>query len=519
MQLNTGLSWGTRRRLDLPLRLRAHHAVAVSARVQPLLSSSGERARRQIVALVFVIYLLAIFEGSLRKWVVPQFSQYLFFVRDPFLLLAYGIASAHGFWPKRSFFCKLSFALCGLGVLLAAVQAMTGGHSDTRLLLAAYGWRSYFMYAPLAFLVGAQFRQADLQRLYKLTLLLAVPIGILVAAQFFSPPGAAINVGSASEQELQFRGLGQNEERTRPMGPFSSGAGQQQFVATVCALLLAFFIAPKRITQPPLWMLLAAASGLMTCVALSGSRGTVLQCGIAVVFAMLVGVLGRGGALKGRALLWPLALAGAAVVLYPVLFPEGFAAFSERWTHAQQTETRSFEGGVFGRALFGLVDFLDLVEKVPMLGYGLGYGGNASTLLKAEVDGVLPGKLAETDFARHMVDLGPLFGMGYIVFRLAFAVWLAAMVLRATRQAPDPLPMLLLSYVGYTVVMGQITGQGAINVYGWLFAGVLIAACNQATSRAPGATPTQSQAQTQVRNPVGRSLGRRLVRGMAPRRV
>jgi hypothetical protein len=486
------------------LRARAAAPAAAPAALSPL-SAAGERARRRVVVLVFAIYVLAIFEGSLRKWVVPELSQYLFFIRDPFLLLAYAIASAHSLWPKRSLFCKLSFVLCGVGVLLAVVQAITGGHSDTRFLLAVYGWRSYFLYAPLAFLVGAQFRQAELLRLYTLTLWLAVPIGVLVAAQFFSPSGAAINVGSAAEQELQFHGLGQSEERTRPMGPFSSSAGQQQFVATTCALLLAFFIAPKRLAQPPFWVLLASAGGLMTCVALSGSRGTVLQCGIAVVFAMAVGVLGRGGSLKGRALLWPVALSAAAVVLYPVLFPEGFAAFSERWIHAQKVESHSFEGGVLGRALFGLVDFLDLIEKVPLLGYGLGYGGNASTLLHAEIDGVLPSKLAETDFARHMVDLGPVFGIGYIVFRLSLAVWLSAMVLRATRQTADPLPMLLLSYVGYIVVMGQITGQGAINVYGWLFTGLLIAACKQKDVRLPAVTWRQ------------RVLWRQPHRGHAPR--
>jgi hypothetical protein len=464
-----------------PLRLLAVHRGASTA-AAAVHSPRAERARRQIVALVFVIYLLAIFEGSLRKWVVPQFSQALFFVRDPFVLMAYGLATVHGLWPKRNLFFKVSLGLCVVGVLLAAVQAMAGGASEHRLLLAAYGWRSYFMYTPLAFLVGAVFGREDMLRLFKLTLMLAVPIALLVAAQFFSAPGAPINVGSAAEEELQFRGLGQNVERTRPMGPFSSGAGQQQFVATTCAILLAFFIAPKSIRQPALPWLLVGAAGLMTCVALSGSRGTVLQCVISLVFALAVGVLGRGGGLKGRAFLWPLVLAAGAVVLYPLLFPEGFAAFTERWTHAQQTEVRSFEGGVFGRALFGLVDFVDVIDKVPTLGYGLGYGGNASTLLRAQVDGVQPGKLAETDFARHMVDLGPVFGMGYIVFRLILAAWLVGLVLRATRQSSDPMPMLLLSYAGYIVVMGQITGQGAINVYGWLFTGLLIASCKAAST-------------------------------------
>ena len=451
---------------------------------------------------MFLIYLLAIFEGSLRKWVLPQYSQYLFFIRDPALILAYAIATRHALWPRGQALFTASLWMAGLGLLLAALQAASGAASDLRLILGVYGWRAYFLYVPLAFLVGSVFLQVDLLRLIKLTLFLAVPIGALVMTQFFSAPGATINVGNAAEEELQFRGLGQTGERTRPMGPFSSGAGQQQFTATAFAIALACFIAPRRIRQPSFMLLALGSGGVLTAIALSGSRGTVLQCGLALLFALGLAVLGRGGAVKGRALVWPVALVVASLLLYPVIFPEGFAAFSERWTVAAAAESKGFEWGVLGRAFFGLVDFLRLAGDVPLLGYGLGYGGNASITLGASIDGVKPGWLAETDFARHMVDLGPLFGMGYIVFRLVLATWLTAMVLRVTRRSDDPLPMLLLSYVAYVVVMGQITGQGAINLYGWLFTGLLIAACRHATSplRQPAAAlrprPLQSPSWT-----------------------
>jgi len=45
-----------------------------------------------------------------------------------------------------------------------------------------------------------------------------------------------------------------------------------------------------------------------------------------------------------------------------------------------------------------------------------------------------------------------------------------------------------LSFVAYVLVMGQITAQGSINVYGWLFLGLLIAACRHAAPR-PVARP------------------------------
>lgn len=477
-----------RRQRPLPRAPRALRGAAASPAtaqpqraITPPLSAAAERGRQQVVALVFLIYLLVIFEGSLRKWVLPQFNQYVFFIRDPVLIVAYAIAMRHGLWPRGQALFTASLWLAGAGLLLAAVQAATDPHSDLRLILGVYGWRAYFLYVPLAFLVGAVFRPADVLRLCKLTLLLAVPIAVLVTAQFFSSPGAAINVGNAAEEELQFRGLAQTGERTRPMGPFSSGAGQQQFTATACAIALAFFIAPRRIRQPSFVLLALGAGGVLTAAALSGSRGTVLQCGLSLLFALGLAVLGRGGAVKGRALLWPVALVLAALLLGPLLLTEGFAAFTERWLVADAAERKGFEWGVFGRAFFGLIDFVRLMGDVPLLGYGLGYGGNASITLGASIDGVKPGWLAETDFARHMVDLGPLFGMGYIVFRLVLAAWLTVRVWRATRRSSDPLPMLLLSYVAYVVVMGQITAQGAINLYGWLFAGLLIAACRHAT--------------------------------------
>ena len=464
---------------------RAHTAVAMPQGLPGM--AAKERARKTLVAAVLLIYLLAIFEGSLRKWVLPQFSQYIFFIRDPVLLYVYLLATQAGLWPRRSAWLQLSWLLAGLGVVLVVVQAAVGGFSDTRLLLAVYGWRSYFFYLPLAFLIGDQFRRADLARFAKLTLLLAVPIAALVTLQFYSPINSPINVGLASDAEFQFRGLGLNGEHTRPMGPFSSGAGQQQFVATATVFLLAFALLPAARRGFSSVLLGVAAAAVMVCAALSGSRGTVLQCVLAGVFAVLLGLIGRGAALKFKALTLPALLGLTALVLYPIVFPEGFAAFTDRWTNAGKAES-NFQGGVFGRALYGFVDFIRLVDAVPALGYGLGYGGNASITLRAEVDGVKPGNLAETDFARHMVDLGPALGMGFIVLRVTLALWLARRVWRATRASADPMPLLLFSYASYAIMLGQITGQGAINVYAWLFTGLCIAACQQA--RIPSSGPT-----------------------------
>ncbi len=463
---------------------RAPHALpdavagaARAVRTAParLADTAAERARKRLVHVVLIIYLLAIFEGSIRKYVAPQFGQYIFFVRDPFLIYAYLLATRYALWPRHSGFFTLSVFMCGFGLLLFVLQTAVGGLDNTRVLLGIYGWRGYFFYVPLAFLIGAQFRSEDVMRFAKVTLLLAVPIALLVALQFSSPQGSPINVGIAAEEELQFKGIGLDAERIRPTGPFTSSSGQQQFVATASAFLLALLLIPAARRKIGFVPLMVAAGAILTCVALGGSRGTTLQCALNGLFALAIGVVGRGAALKAKALALPASLAAAAVVLYPIVFPVGFATFVNRWDTAASNEA-NFEGGVLGRALYGFIDFFRLVEAVPALGYGLGYGGNASITLGAVVDGVMPGKLVETDFARHMVDLGPAFGLCFIFFRIALVIWLIRLVLRTTRRVSDPMPMMLLAFASYVLLLGQLTGHGTINVYGWLFTGLCIAA-------------------------------------------
>ncbi|MES2099786.1 MAG: hypothetical protein V4569_08210 [Pseudomonadota bacterium] len=470
------------------------------------LGGVNEHARRRLVALVLVIYLLAIFEGSIRKYVVPQFGQYVFFIRDPFLIYVYVLATRFGFWPRNNGLFRTSLFMCGFGLLLFVLQTGIGGASDTRIVLGVNGWRSYCLYVPLAFLIGEQFRAADLARFAKLTLLLAVPIAVLVSVQFASPPGAAVNVGVAAEEELQFKSVGLDREHIRTTGPFTSNVGQQQFVTTACAFLLALLLLPASRRGVGVTPLMVAAAAILTCVALGGSRGTTLQCAMNVGFALVIGLIGRGAALKAKALALPLSLSAAAIVLYPIVFPTGFMTFMARWEGAARSEA-AFEGGVFGRALYGFIDFVRLVDVVPALGYGLGYGSNASITLRAEVDGVMPGFLAETDFSRHMVDLGPAFGLCYIAFRVALVIWLARRVLTATRSVADPLPMMLFAYAGFVLLSGQITGNGTVNIYGWLFAGFCMAATRVAlvSARAPAVPLVRAPAPTRRRLPARRS--------------
>jgi hypothetical protein len=429
-----------------------------------------------LVRLVFFIYLLAIFEGALRKWVAPQLSQYIFFIRDPFVIWAYFIAFNHRLWPHRSIPLRIGWVVAGIGALIAFLQIALSGFDQFTILLAGYGWRNYFLYLPLAFLVGEQFSRRDVMRLCRLTLWIALPVAFLIALQFAAAPDAPINVGNATNAAAQFRGLGLDGDHTRPMGTFTSAAGQTMFVSSAFAFVLALLILPGKKRPIGLATVLVGAIAVLSAVALGGSRYAFIHCGLSVAGAMLLGLFIKGMATKGRALLIPLGLALSAAIMYPVVFPEGFSAIAGRWNNAAEVETAQFgHSAVVGRALYDMVNFIDLLHVAPALGYGLGYGGNASTSLGATIEGATPLELAESDWARHIVDLGPVFGCAFIVCRIAFVLWLGKRVFLASRRRSDPVPALLFTFIASELFYGQVTGHGTINIYIWLYTGLCLA--------------------------------------------
>jgi hypothetical protein len=427
-----------------------------------------------VVALVLVIYFLAIFEGVLRKWLLPQFAQYLFFIRDPFVLCAYAIASLNRLWPRHSLALKIGLCTTAFGTAVAFLQSVMHGFDGTALLLTVYGWRNYFLYLPLAFLIGSTFTRRDIDRVWQLTALLAIPIAVLVFMQFRSPPDAPINVGNAVNGIVQFQGLGQDETHTRPMGTFTSSTGQTMFLGSAFAMLLALIVTPARRKSRHLLILLGMA-GVLSAVAFSGSRYTMLHCALAMAGALVIGLITRVPAVRLRAIALPILLTLAVVVLYPILFPAGFSALVHRWTAASSFESQQ-GGGLAGRALSGLTAFVPLLTDTPALGYGLGFGGNASTTLGATINGVSALQLAESDWSRHIIDFGPVFGLLIILLRIGMFFWLLRMVWRYTRASGEALALLLFAFVGNELLYGQITGHGTVNVYGWIFMGLCLAA-------------------------------------------
>src|SRR5438045_3209696 len=80
--------------------------------------------KRAIRGLIWIYFFLLMFEGVLRKWLLPSLSDPLMLIRDPFLLAIYVLAIASGAFPLNGYITILSL----LGSLAVFLGMAIGTH-------------------------------------------------------------------------------------------------------------------------------------------------------------------------------------------------------------------------------------------------------------------------------------------------------------------------------------------------------------------------------------------------------
>jgi hypothetical protein len=433
--------------------------------------------------LIFIIYWFLIFEGALRKWGLPELHRVFFFSRVPLTLILYWGAVRSLCWPRTTWPLLMAYGFAAIALILVAIQITAGGYDHRYLLIAGYGWINYFFYIPLAFLIAEQFGRADLERLTRNTLWVAICAAPVVAWQFSVPAEAVINLGAGLDESEQFRNLGAALGYVRPTGFFTSTLGQQAFMGAALALTLAAWILPERERRVGWPVLIAGTLAVFLMLALSGSRGLFFLAGLVAATTIVAGVLTRRGAVMTRAVLWPALGIAFAIFLWPLLLPTGFEVFITRWLDAWSSESREFSYGPFGRVAYTFYAFAYYLADTPFLGYLLGFGGNAVWRL----DWVrLPTAASEwagygiwgleSGWAIHLIELGVPVGLLFIFYRVGLTVWLGWRALRAACCAGDPLPLVLFGFVGIILLNQPLTSHGTVNGFGWMFLGFCLAA-------------------------------------------
>jgi hypothetical protein len=428
-----------------------------------------ERPRRWIAILIFIVYWLLIFEGVLRKWVFPGFHQILYFIRDPFVLATYIIAIKYKLWPKWTPIFTTAVYLGIAFLLLGLVQSLT---SQVTPVIVLYGWRNYFFYLPFAFIIGEQFRGQDLARLVRHTLYVAIPISILCYQQFKSSADSVLNASynTSSLPMLVAEGI------VRTSGTFTISTAQTLYIGSVLAMLFAVWLLRAQyrpVNRIALW---ASSFATLAMFAVSGARSVFIYAAIIAAFAFAsVFIIGSHKQLVRRR-----KIGIKTWLMVPVLLVVGAACYIKFFPTAldamllRQRDAQVNEGSTWLRILDNVTSIVRIPSQVSLMGAGIGAGTNAASMINTGQMGLL---LAEDEIQRIILEAG-IFGFLYVGYRYWLAAWIGINAFKATKRTGNPLPFVLFGYESVNLLYGQMTLQGTINGYGWLFAGFCMAANN-----------------------------------------
>lgn len=396
-----------------------------------------------------------IVEGALRKWVFPSFSDVLFVVRDPVAVLAYGLALRAGVFPLRTSLMVVA--------AMAALSLMFSLLGETPLVVVIFGLRTDFLHLPLVFLMPAVMNRDDVIRIGRWAMILSVPILLLMIRQFNSDPDDPINVAAGGSLNGQIRGA---MGRIRPPGPFSFISGPVVYFSLVAAFVCHGWLERKAY---PRVLLVVATVTTIAAVPISISRS--LLMGVLVVVAFAATVVLR----RPQSVLRFVGPGAIGMALFAAMGDSDYVqAFSTRWDEASVAGGGDFSSNVLGRLMGLFTEPFALVANAPAFGHGIGMGTLAGARL---LTGQYVFALAESELGRNIMELGPLLGFGFILWRGWLALTVMGLGWRTLRDFGDPLPWLLVGSCVLSIVIGQ-WGQATQLGFAVFGAGLSLAAIN-----------------------------------------
>lgn len=429
-------------------------------------TSPHEKTLRYIRQLIWLYFWLLLFEGALRKWVVPGLSNPLLIVRDPVVVLIYLLSIRARVFPRNGW--TIAIGIIGFLSLAVSFIPLWPYLPPSRILLVSgFGFRADFLHMPLIFVMAKVLRPEDVKRFGWWTLATAVPMAILMVGQFRASPDAWLNRTAGGEGEMLTAALG----KVRTAATFSFVTGVVAFFALATSYLV--WAALKRDVYKS-WLLFAAGGALVIGTAVSGSRSVVGAC--AVVVASLAAVLFvRPSAMNrfGQTLL-VVVVAGFIVMQTPI-FKEGFNVLSTRFNEVAEATEKSVGAGMVDRVFETFEESFVIITKAPFLGYGLGIGTNGGAKF---LTGRMMFLLSEGEWSRIFLESGPLLGLAFVLWRCGLVLHVGSVALKAVRRRGNVLPLLIFSSTFLPLLNGQF-GQPTILGFVAFATGLALAAVKE----------------------------------------
>lgn len=417
----------------------------------------------QIKKAIWLYIFLLIFEGALRKWVLPGMSNVLLIVRDPVAIYLLLMAIKKGWFNSNMYVIAMTIIS-----VLSFLTALIFGHGNMEV--AIFGLRITLLHFPLLFVIGKAFDISDVLKVGKVFLWIALPMILLNAMQFYTPQSSWFNRGVGGD--VEGAGFSGAMGFYRPPGTFSFTNGNVFFWSVVGVFLIYLWLNRKQVNK---WLLYSASIALFGAISFAISRTLVFQLALTVAFAFFA--LARKPRYLTNAIIALVAFAVVFVIFSQLdIFSTGIEAFEARFESATEVEGGgSVSKGVFDRMILGgMVSALTGGVELPFFGYGLGMGTNAGAKI---LTGNTTFLISEGEWGRLLGECGFLLGLGMIIIRVVLTISLMRKAYQAIQRA-NFLPWLLVSVAFINILQGQWAQPTSLG-FAVLMGGLVIAANKQ----------------------------------------
>jgi hypothetical protein len=351
-----------------------------------------------IKKLIWVYFLLLLFEGALRKWFLPGLSQGLLIIRDPIVIWIYYLCYAQGIFPLDNKYLHRCFQWVAVAVVLSLL--INRAHPFT----IAYGARTNLLHFPLIFIMARVLSFKDVLNFGKAFLLLALPMTWIVAQQFQADRFDTINTaaGGVGHQMMT------SGDKVRASGTFTFVSGIVFYYCFTVSYIIYGFLVKGTF---PKWMLYLGTSATLLAMVTAGSRAVIAEC---LQVMACIGFLAyfkpsEFGKIAGSIF----GFSSLGLILYTQvdLFQEGLDFLSLRFEEAANVEGNPIEA-YFIRYYEIIVAPYYYNMWTGFFGHGLGTATRAGSALGGGVGG------AEISWSRQVLENGLLFGGLFILWRL-----------------------------------------------------------------------------------------------------
>jgi hypothetical protein len=419
---------------------------------------SYARWRQAVQAALFLVIL----EGAIRKWLFPGAQDVVYFAKDLLFLGAYG-----GWFAARRPRSPIRLKALQAPLVLAALY---GGAQmfNPRLptpLVGIFGFKAYFWYVPLLFLLPDVFTDdRALARFLKRYVLTAIPVGLLGVAQFFSPASSPLNTYARAAEDVGYVSTFGSSAFVRVTATFSYITGYSSYLFAVTILLLGILATIQWRFRRNL-IFYVALGMTMLGILLTGSRGPLVLLAAAFPFYWWLAVARERGA--GATFSRLILAVGVVVMLISYTASDAVDAYLGR--------AAGGAGDVAGRLL---LPFEEPFLTLPQSGlFGFGIGATHQTAAAVVKDRIpyswLDGLEVEGEPGRIMLELGL---PGFLLFYF-LRLYLAFVALQQARRLRSLFhrSMATASFLFFLAQLpGNIVFDVTTDVYHWFFAGLLL---------------------------------------------